>query len=288
MRNALVHTFFPLLAGAVYINVSSGVQAPCDSPIFCQGPLLRDVQLAAPFDDSKTFVDLPTIRPVSEVIAAYNNLAQPLRNDSSLQTFLRENFGQVGTELSAINSTLVTNATFLDHVKSPIVADFVKQIIALWPSLTRNVTSTGVLCDGCDSSFIPPKRPFVVAGGRFREAYYWDSFFILEGLLRTKGNYTQIAYNTIENFLDFIEEYGFVPNGGRKYYLNRSQPPLLSNMIKSYIDYTNDTSILKRALPLLVQEQQFFQNETLTLRSTNGSRLEVQRYLVPNVSPFVT
>lgn len=33
----------------------------------------------------------------------------------------------------------------------------------------------------------------VVAGGRFREPYYWDSFWILEGLLRTGGSFTEIS-----------------------------------------------------------------------------------------------
>lgn len=44
------------LAGALYQNGS--VTAPCESPLYCQGEILRAVQLAAPFDDSKTFVDL--------------------------------------------------------------------------------------------------------------------------------------------------------------------------------------------------------------------------------------
>jgi alpha,alpha-trehalase len=44
------------LATALYINGS--VIAPCDSPIYCYGDLLREIELAQPFADSKTFVDL--------------------------------------------------------------------------------------------------------------------------------------------------------------------------------------------------------------------------------------
>lgn len=44
------------LAQALYINGS--VIAPCDSPIYCYGDLLREIELARPFEDSKTFVDL--------------------------------------------------------------------------------------------------------------------------------------------------------------------------------------------------------------------------------------
>lgn len=74
--------------------------------------------------------------------------------------------------------------------------------------------------------------------------------------------------NIIENFLDFVDQYGFVPNGARIYYLNRSQPPLLTQMVKTYVDYTNDTSILDRALPLLVKEHSFWiTNRTVQIKS---------------------
>ena len=84
-----------------------------------------------------------------------------------------------------------------------------------------------------------------------------------------------ISRNIIENFLDFVDEFGFVPNGARKYYLNRSQPPVLSTMVSSYVDKTNDTEILGRAVPLLIKEHDFWTtnrsvdvtvaNETYTL-----------------------
>jgi hypothetical protein len=46
-----------------------------------------------------------------------------------------------------------------------------------------------------------------------------------EGLL--KSELYLYSYNLLENLMDFVETYGFIPNGGRKYYLNRSQPPVL-------------------------------------------------------------
>jgi hypothetical protein len=44
------------LTSALYENGS--VIAPCDSPIYCYGDILREIELARPFEDSKTFVDL--------------------------------------------------------------------------------------------------------------------------------------------------------------------------------------------------------------------------------------
>lgn len=41
---------------AIYINGS--VIAPCDSPLYCHGNLLKEIELARPFADSKTFVDM--------------------------------------------------------------------------------------------------------------------------------------------------------------------------------------------------------------------------------------
>ena len=61
-------------------------------------------------------------------------------------------------------------------------------------------------------------------GGRFREQYYWDSFWIVEGLLESE--LYDIVNATLHNFMDELEHIGFIPNGGRIYYLNRSQPPL--------------------------------------------------------------
>jgi alpha,alpha-trehalase len=50
-----------LLAGAspayaLYQNDSSFT--PCDSPIYCHGEILKQIELARPFTDSKTFVDM--------------------------------------------------------------------------------------------------------------------------------------------------------------------------------------------------------------------------------------
>lgn len=47
---------FASSAAALYINGS--VIAPCDSPLYCQGDILKAIELARPFKDSKTFVDM--------------------------------------------------------------------------------------------------------------------------------------------------------------------------------------------------------------------------------------
>lgn len=73
------------------------------------------------------------------------------------------------------------------------------------------------------------KHPVVVPGGRFRETYYWDTYWIVRGLLACGMKDT--AKGLVQNLLDEVEAFGFVPNGGRAYYLSRSQPPFLSDMV---------------------------------------------------------
>ncbi|KAK3335362.1 glycoside hydrolase family 37 protein [Cercophora scortea] len=271
-------------AAALYINGS--VTAPCDSPLYCQGDILKAIELAHPFSDSKTFVDMPTTKPLDEVIAAFNLLTQPLSNNSELNDFLAANFAPAGGELEEVPiSELQTNPVFLDKVNDAVIKDFTNAVIKIWPDLTRRYAGPGN-CSDCANSFIPVNHTFVVAGGRFREPYYWDSYWIVEGLLRTGGAFTQISKNTIENFLDLVEKIGFVPNGARVYYLNRSQPPLLSQMVRIYIEHTNDTSILARAVPLLIKEHEFWtNNRTVNVTAPNGKTYSLNRYDVDNNQP---
>ncbi|TPX16693.1 uncharacterized protein E0L32_003634 [Thyridium curvatum] len=284
-RIAAVAAALASVANALYINGS--VVAPCDSPIYCHGDVLSGVELAKPFVDSKTFVDMPTLKPRDQVIAAFNNLTRPLSNNTELNNFLKEYFAPAGGELEEVpDSELNTDPQFLNKLNDTVIKEFVQKVVDIWPDLTRRYRGSATNCTECEDSFIPVNRTFVVAGGRFREPYYWDSYWILEGLLRTGGAFTGIAKNTIENFLDFVDKIGFVPNGARIYYLNRSQPPLLSQMVRIYIKHTNDTSILDRAIPLLIKEHNFFiNNRSVEVTAANGKTYKLQRYGVQNTQP---
>jgi alpha,alpha-trehalase len=79
-----------------------------------------------------------------------------------------------------------------------------------------------------------PNR-YVVPGGRFNEMYGWDSYFILLGLLQ--DNRTDLARGMVENFFFEIENYGAILNANRTYFFTRSQPPLLSSMIRELYEH---------------------------------------------------
>ncbi|HJZ74245.1 MAG TPA: trehalase family glycosidase [Vicinamibacterales bacterium] len=88
---------------------------------------------------------------------------------------------------------------------------------------------------------------YVVPGGRFNEMYGWDSYFIQLGLLR--DGEIGLARDMTDNFLYEITHYGTILNANRTYYLTRSQPPFLTEMILGVFDRTRDRRWLQSTLP---------------------------------------
>ncbi|RMG68081.1 MAG: trehalase [Calditrichaeota bacterium] len=98
--------------------------------------------------------------------------------------------------------------------------------------------------------------PFVVPGGRFNELYGWDSYFEALGLIR--DGLVELARNMVEHFIYEIHHYGKILNANRTYYLTRSQPPLLTSMIRAVFDNLppdeRQRAWLERALKAAIQE----------------------------------
>ncbi|KAJ9480331.1 putative Neutral trehalase (putative) [Pseudozyma hubeiensis] len=262
----------PSATGSPSAIIPSGPLPPaqelCTSPIYCPGPLLQAVQLAGIFEDSKTFVDKATSKPENVVLSNFNSLgggnASNITYDEIIQ-FVDDNFVAEGVELvpADLGAEFVEDPEFLTGVQDEVVRDWLKQVHSYWELLARTTNSSspsGVQCDGCVSSFIPfnESRVFVVPGGRFRELYYWDTFFVIEGLITSQLQ--SVVKAILENFGDLIDRLGFIPNGNRLYYENRSQPPFFTLMIDKYIEAYNDTSVLERFLPLLEREMSFWKN----------------------------
>ena len=76
-----------------------------------------------------------------------------------------------------------------------------------------------------------------------REVYYWDSYWIIRGLLLCDMGDT--VRGMLENFVHFIEKLGKIPNGGRTYFENRSQPPLFIQMVEEYVEATGDMQFVR-------------------------------------------
>ncbi len=98
-------------------------------------------------------------------------------------------------------------------------------------------------------------EPYVVPGGRFNELYYWDSYFIILGLLQDGRK--DLARGIADNLLYEMEHYGKIPNGNRTYYLTRSQPPFLTSIIRAvYESGAADKNWLTAALNIAMAEYQ--------------------------------
>eukprot|EP00659_Diplonema_papillatum_P008858 gene8858-13729_t len=227
----------------------------CVHPVYCRGPFLHAVQMSGVYNDSKTFVDMPISSTPQTVLAAFARIADRYQenNYSALRTLLDENFLPAGHEIARSTPGDWKQApSFLQTIPDPNLRDFAAGLNAVWLQLVRRYNHSG-LCPSCFSS-LNATHPFVVPGGRFREFYYWDTYWVLEGL------YVSEMYDTatgmIANFADFIESTGFIPNGARLYYTNRSQPPLFCKMLERYLNVMDTAG--RRGRPQASVPPEFF------------------------------
>nr|AHM26076.2 trehalase [Anisakis simplex] len=227
--------------------------------IYCGGSLLDAVQKARLFQDCKHFVDMPlkvdaesTLREW-EALMSGNNL-----NETSLRQFVATHFDEPGGELDDFHpKDYDPECNKFDAITCPSYRQWAKELHRKWPTLCRKV-SDRVLADPNRYSLIALPKPFVVPGGRFREMYYWDSFFTIKGLLASGMHET--VRGMIENMGHLIDKFGYVPNGNRVYYLNRSQPPLLTWCLAAYYEATGDKEFLLTGARWFEREIEFFQN----------------------------
>lgn len=114
-----------------------------------------------------------------------------------------------------------------------------------------------------DGTLIGLPYPYTVpAVGHFDEIYYWDTYFTNIGLDLCGLQY-QSKYNT-DNMLYLVEKYGYMPNGNRTYYIGRSQPPFLSEMVKNVYNFYKDKSWLGGAYITLEKEYSFWMKERVS------------------------
>ncbi|TAH25248.1 MAG: trehalase [Cytophagales bacterium] len=106
-----------------------------------------------------------------------------------------------------------------------------------------------------------PKEFVSINEGFKHIMFYWDTYFMNRGLLRT-DTLKRMAKNNTENMLFMVQKIGFVPNATMSWGMNRSQPPYLSMMIRDVYDASQnkDTAWLKQNFKLLKKEYAFWMN----------------------------
>jgi len=223
------------------------------------GPLFSDVQLSGIFSDSKEFVDARPRATPGAIQARYDSAR--LAPEFVLRSFVEENFA---LPAQAGDGPGIDRLTVQPSSRLAMVA----HINALWPVLTRPPDSIDP-----HSSLIPLPESYVVPGGRFREIYYWDSYFTMQGLV--KGGRTDLVQHMLNNFAHLIRTVGHIPNGNRSYYLTRSQPPYFAAMVGLYASATDTVQALPYLEPL-EREHDFWMDGADRLRPGQYYRRVVQ------------
>ncbi|KAF1334041.1 Glycoside hydrolase 37, partial [Globisporangium splendens] len=235
--------------------------------IYCSGRLLHDVQMNHVFADSKHFVDMP-LKAMSDPATILHEYDEYIKSQGpgwmlleqkervvKLREFIDKHFDEPGADM-----THVVPLDYQEEIEPPAIAaiensafrEWAFQLHKLWKNLGRQpnpaVKSTFLHSKPVEHLQLHRKQNvLVVPGGRFRESYYWDSFWIVEGLL--VSNMKETARSVVNNLLEYAAEFGFVPNGGRIYYLTRSQPPMLSDMVRLVATVNQDDADFSPSSP---------------------------------------
>lgn len=169
---------------------------------FYTSNLFRDVQMQRVFVDSKTFSDAIPGKPIAVIEALYKK--EKNNPGFDLETFIKDNFSLPNASSDQSENELPEHEN-----------DLIGHIDLLWDFLTREADK-----DDTASSLIALPHPYIVPGGRFREIYYWDSYFTMLGL-QVSGR-IELIQHMIDNFSYLINLIGHIPNGNRTYYESRS------------------------------------------------------------------
>lgn len=218
------------------------------------GDLFRRIQMERVFADGKTFVDMVPKASVTEIMDAY--AAAKDKPGFNLKAFTEKYFAPPMQPESGWASDGQRSIT--EHIN------------ALWPVLTRKAGAD----EGAAGSLIPLPNDYVVPGGRFREVYYWDSYFTLLGL-QTAGE-NELVRDMVENFAYLIDEVGHIPNGNRTYYLTRSQPPFFALMVE-VLEEIEGTEACLEFLPQLIAEHEFWMKGAERVSESNTAVNHVVR-----------
>ena len=228
-----------ILIFALLLSIKSFAQQPLP-PDKIYGQLFTDVQMAKIYPDGKTFVDCIPKRDPKRIVADYLKIKNNPVIRFSLKLFVDDNFETPSAKRAIVNDGNEKDVT--QHIKK------------LWSDLKRDADKK---IDG--SSLLPLPNSYIVPGGRFREIYYWDSYFTMLGL--KESGEIQIMENMLNNFSYLINTYGHIPNGNRSYYLSRSQPPFFSMMVDLLATVKGD-EVYKTYLPALQKEYNYWMDKT--------------------------
>ena len=224
----------------------------CPDEIY--GELFDVVQARRIFPDSKTFVDATPNGDVATILADFAGVDHDDRD--AVRAFVMERFTLPADDPAAEGGA--EEATVRERIEQ------------LWGALSRAADHVNP-----DSSLVELPHPYVVPGGRFREIYYWDSYFTMLGLAES-GRFDAIE-DMVDNFAHLIDTIGFIPNGNRSYFCTRSQPPYFALMVELLAGIRDNEKVIRKYLPQLRREYDFWMNGASGLGSDGEATRRVVR-----------
>jgi alpha,alpha-trehalase len=122
-----------------------------------------------------------------------------------------------------------------------------------WKRLVRNNTKD-------DGSLIGLPNPYLVPASEeghdfdFDELYYWDSYFMVQGMLKDPQR-KEFVVGILEDLFSLYNRFKIIPNASRTYLMGRSQPPLLTSFILDvYHAYNMDKKWLAKSMAIAKDE----------------------------------
>ncbi|CAF2131054.1 trehalase-like [Brassica rapa] len=234
--------------------------------------------------DPKFYIDLSLKLPhhLSTVEAAFNDLTSGSRDlpvpVKKLEKFVHEYFDDAKDLVPHEPEDFVTDPfEFLLNVENDQVREWAREVHSLWKTLCYRV-SDSVRESPDRHTLLPLPEPVIIPGSRFKEVYYWDSYWVIKGLMTSKMFTT--AKGIVTNLMSLVETYGYALNGARAYYTNRSQPPLLSSMVYEIYNVTKDEELVRKAIPVLLKEYEFWNSgkHKVVIRDASGNDHMLSRY----------
>lgn len=116
-----------------------------------------------------------------------------------------------------------------------------------WVNLTRYQPHDEDTLIGLPNPYLVPAHD-PTNSFNFDELYYWDSYFIVQGMLKDL-RHKELVMGVLENLFSLLKRFKMIPNASRTYLMGRSQPPLLTSFIFDvYEAYGLDRRWLEQAI----------------------------------------
>lgn len=122
-----------------------------------------------------------------------------------------------------------------------------------------------------DAILYLPKKYVAPNKEKFNTMFYWDSYFIMQGL-KTEESRQGLIKGIVDNCLYEVEIYGKVLNANKKKWSTRSQLPCLAPMVGNVYENSHDKKWLAKAFDLVKKEYNDYWMNEHHLTATGLSR----------------